>query len=399
MIVASIPVANRTTRLVTIVVILLAGVMTGAQLGKVAPLIPWYESSAGLSLVATGWLAALLGLFIAVGALPSGWLIDRLGLKTAIAIGICALAAGGIALSLSLSLAAIFTARLVEAVGYLALCIALPAALSTISPTSWKGPVLAIWSGFVPLGFATSDFLAAAMLPTFVVQTFLLVISGMFAVVGIAALVLLAKFDLGRPEGGAGRIAPTLTMPVILLTLSFGAFVVMSVSMFTFMPVFLAQEGTHYLASAGAVALSVPTGNFLASVLVRGRDTSFMARLAICGFLVSAIAAIPAFVLADPVLATASAFALAISGAVVASAQYAAIPFITPTKGSVAVAFGVVAQAGGIGTLFGPPIAAWITETYGWAAFGWFLAAVALAGLACMVPIARITAEGPEPRR
>src|SRR5690606_30659278 len=107
---------------------------------------------------------------------------------------------------------------------------------------------------------------------------------------------------------------------------------------------------------------------------------SFMARLAIAGFLVSAITAIPAFSLADPILATASAFALAISGAVVASAQYAAIPFITPSKGSVAVAFGVVAQAGGIGTLFGPPIAAWFTEAFGWAAFGWFLALVALAG-------------------
>ena len=29
----------------------------------------------------------------------------------------------------------------------------------------WKGPVLAIWSGFVPLGYATADLLAAVLVP------------------------------------------------------------------------------------------------------------------------------------------------------------------------------------------------------------------------------------------
>src|SRR5690606_1986659 len=128
---------------------------------------PWYRNEVGFSLVEAGWLAAVLGIFIALAALPAGWLIDRIGLKRSILIGAVLLSAGGIALALADAAATIFAARLVEAVGYLALCVALPAILNDISPVDWKGPVLAIWSGFVPLGFATSDFLALAMLPLY----------------------------------------------------------------------------------------------------------------------------------------------------------------------------------------------------------------------------------------
>lgn len=395
----SLPAADRTARLAAIVLILLAGVMTGAQLGKIAPLIPWYREELGLSLVASGWLAAILGLFIAVAALPAGWAIDRLGLRRSIACGAAVLAAGGVGLALAAAPGPIFAARLVEAVGYLSLCVALPAVLNEISPVNWKGPVLAIWSGFVPLGFATSDFLAAAMLPLFAPSAYLLAIILIFAAFAAGALALLRGFPLSAAAGAAGGLTATLSREVLLLAASFGAFVVLSVSMFTFMPAFVAGDGAHYLVSAGAVALSVPLGNVAASVLVRGKGPVYMARLAIFGFAISAATAVPAFTLTSPLLATLSALALAISGALVASAQFAAIPFVTSRGGSVSVAIGLVAQAGGIGTVFGPPVAAAVAEAFGWAGFGWFLAAIALVGLACMVPLLSFSAAGRRPLR
>ncbi len=103
----------------------------------------------------------------------------------------------------------------------------------------------------------------------------------------------------------------------------------------------------------------------------------------------SAAVAVPAFTLSSPALATVSALVLAVSGALVASAQFAAIPFITPARGSVSVAIGLVCQAGGLGTVFGPPLAAAVIERSGWTGFGWFLAAVSLAGLVCMAPLMR----------
>lgn len=385
---ASTPAASApASRLAAIVLILLAGIMTGAQLGKIAPLIPWYGDAMGLSMVGAGWLVAILGVFIAVSALPAGWVIDRLGLRRSFVLGTIALVAGGLGLASATAPVPIFAARLVEAVGYLALCVGLPGILSAISPAAWKGPVLAIWSGFVPLGFATSDFLAGAMLPVFAPPVFLLAMTLLFAVFAVAALLILRSVPVAAAAGGDGGIRATLSREVLLLAAGFGAFVVLSVSMFTFMPAFVAGEGVHYLVSAGVIALSVPLGNLLASVLVAGRQAGFMAWLSVAGFAVSAVTAVPAFTAGDPLLATSCALALAISGAVVASAQFAAVPFLTPQGGSVSVAFGLVAQAGGLGTLFGPPVAAAVVERFGWAGFGIFLAATALVGLACMLAL------------
>lgn len=382
-------VPDRNRRLAAIVLVLAAGVMTGAQLGKVAPLIDWYRSELGFSLVAAGWLAAIIGIFIAVVALPAGWMIDRVGLVRSIVIGGVALAAGGLLLAAAQTPVSAFAARLVEASGYLLLCIALPALLAAISPDRWKGPVLAIWSGFVPLGFATSDFLAGAMLPGSDPAVFLLVMTLGFALLASASLVSLRGIAIEGAAGAEGGLMPTLSREVILLAAGFGAFVVLSVSMFTFMPVFVGSQGAHYLVSAGAIALSVPFGNVLAGVLVRGRGAAYMGRLAVFGFALSALTAVPAFAWTNPSLATLSALLLAISGAFVSSAQFAAIPYITPQRGSVAVALGLVCQAGGLGTVLGPPVAAAVIERVGWIGFGWFLCLVAVLGLICMVPLMR----------
>ena len=63
------------------------------------------------------------------------------------------------------------------------------------------------------------------------------------------------------------------------------------------------------------------------------------------------------------------------------------------------MAIGLVAQAGGIGTLFGPPLAGYVIETYGFAGFGWFLAAVALVGIACLVPLTLASVRRDSPQR
>lgn len=381
---------SRSLLLATIITVLAAGVLTGAQLGKIAPLVPWYRDGLGFSLVETGWLVALIGIFIAVAALPAGWAIDRIGLWRSVLAGSLALSGGGLLLALSSEPALIFAARLVEGIGYLALCIALPAVLNAVSPLAWKGPVLAIWSCFVPLGFATSDFLAPVLLPRFGAPVFLLTMAVLFAGLAAAALALLAQRRTEGAAGVGGGIGATLSRQVVLLAVGFGAFVVLSVSTFAFLPAYLSGEGAgRYLWSAGTIILAAPFGNLVAGGLVKGRGSRFMAGLAAAGFAVSVLAAVPAFVLQAPLAATALAVMLVMSGALVASALFAAIPFVTPARGSVSVAIGLVTQAGGIGTVAGPPVAALVIGRTGWTGFGVYLAAVALAGLAATLPLLR----------
>lgn len=379
-------------RLGALLLLLLAGIMAGAQLGKIAPLVGWYQSEAGLSLVMVGWLTSTLGVFVALAALPAAFAIDKAGMYSSFVASSAALALGGVILASAQSPALVLAGRLVEALGYLVIVIATPALLAALAPSRLKAPALAIWGGFVPLGYAVADFSAAAMLPGSAPQLYLLAISLGFAVFALAASVL--AFGLEPIGNGAARpdqpapLSATLSTPVAAVSIAFGVYVILSLSFFSFLPTF-AGDGQPILLSAGVVALLVPLGNVLAGFLVNGRDARFTAWLTAAGFAVSAASAVPFFSSPDPIVATVAAILFSVAGGVIASALFASVPSVVPVGGSVAVGIGLLAQTGGIGTLIGPPIAGYVISDFGWTGFGWFLAALSIAGILCLIPLIR----------
>jgi MFS family permease len=383
---------DKSKRLAAIAALLLAGILAGTQLGKIAPLVGWYQDDIGFSLVLIGWLTSMIGIFVALAALPAGWAIERAGMRVSFAAACVIMAAGGIALAFLQKPEAILAARTVEGAGYLVLVIAIPALLNSISPPAWRAPVLAIWGGFVPVGFAVADFMAARILPAGETVYLLAAILGfaLFAAAAAALVFKVADFDgAQRPdaEEGGGAFAATMTAGVALISLAFGVYVVLSVGFFAFTPAFIAGGASAIAISAGTIALLVPLGNLLTGWLVRGRDARFAAWLAAIGFAATAAAALPAFAGTSGWSATLAAIVLAISGGVTASALFASIPLILPKGGSAAVAIGLVCQAGGIGTVFGPPLAGQVIESYGWPGFGWFLAVSSAVGIVSLIPL------------
>jgi MFS family permease len=383
--------SDKSMRLAAIAALLLAGILAGTQLGKIAPLVGWYQDEIGFSLVLIGWLASMIGIFVALAALPAGWAIERAGMRVSFAAACAIMTAGGFALAFLQDPGAILAARTVEGAGYLVLVIAIPALLNSIAPPSWRAPVLAIWGGFVPVGFAVADFMAAWVLPVGE-PAFLVAAIAAFALFAGPASVLVFKVadfvdhGLAEPESG-GAFAATMTTGIVLVSLAFGIYVVLSVGFFAFMPAFIAGGASAVALSAGTIALIVPLGNLLAGALVRGRDGRFAAWLAVIGFAATAAAALPAFAGTSAWPATLAAVMLAIAGGVTASALFASVPLILTKDGSAAVAIGLICQAGGIGTVFGPPLAGQVIESYGWPGFGWFLAVLAAVGIVSLLPL------------
>lgn len=384
---------DKSRRLAAIAALLLAGIFAGSQLGKIAPLVGWYRDTVGFDLVLIGWLTAAIGVFVALLALPAGWVVGAFGSRRSFYWSAAVLAIGGVGLALLQSPAAILAARLVEGLGYLAIVIAVPAILTSVSRPAWRGAVLALWGGFVPVGFAAADFLAAVLVPAAGQRTYLLAIVGCFVVFAVASALFLARVDDETPDHGGEQegtarpgIAASLSPAVIAASLSFGAYVVLSVGFFAFMPTYVAERG-DLLFAAGVFALAVPVGNILASLFMRRGSASMAAWLTVAGFLIAAAAGVSAFVGTGAAVATISALAFAIAGGVAASALFAAIPYIVPKGGSVAVVIGLVAQTGGIGTVFGPPLAAHVIERYGWTGYAWFLAITGIVGALLVVPL------------
>jgi MFS family permease len=383
-------------RALTILFLLCAGILAGAQLGKIAPLVGWYQQESGLTLVIVGWLVALIGFFVALAASPAGIGIQRFGARRASVLAFVVLSAGAFWLAAAGSPIPVLAGRLIEALGYLVLVIAVPALLSDLSPTGWRGPVMAVWGGFVPVGFAIANLLASAIIPAYGERAFLVAVASLFAFFALPASVLIWRVKdvdaaprFADAEGEESKAGARLTPAIWLLGLAFGAYVVSSMGFFTFMPTFVSRTGDRMLVSAGVIALLVPVGNALAGMLLHGRGGRFASGLAASAFLTTVVAATPAFWVTNPAFATVFAAAVAVSGGVVASSLFAAIPSYVPRGGSVSVAIGLVAQAGGIGTLVGPPLTAAIIANRSWAEFGGFLSIAALTGLACLLPLLR----------
>lgn len=380
-------------RAAAIVLLLAAGVFAGAQLGKIAPLVGWYREGLGFGLVYIGWLTSTIGLFVALAALPTSLVIDRLGQFRVFLGGSIVLALGGLVLAAARDPALILFGRAIEGAGYLVLVIVIPAILNAVPPPRLKGPVLAIWGGFVPVGFALADFSAAAFVPLLGETGFLFAISLGFAACATAAILLLTRVDepalapvaSDAPPG----IAASASAPVLLVAVSFGFYVVLSIAFFAFLPAAAGREGAALLVSPGLIALLVPLGNAVASLGMRGRGLRAAAIMTVAGFAASLASALPAFLATDPAMVTLAAAVFAIAGGVTASALFGAVPFIVPRDGSASVVIGIICQAGGLTTLLGPPIAAAVIEAGGWSGFAWFLAATSLAGLLAIAPLLR----------
>ena len=379
-------------RIAAITMLLVAGILAGTQLGKIAPLVGWYRDDGGMSLVAIGWLTALLGLFVALAALPASFAIVRSGLFRSFAASALLLFIGGVGIAIFEHPALVLASRLIEALGYLPLVIATPALVSALAPADLKAPALAIWGGFVPIGFAIADFLAIGFVPALGERAFLGIAVALFGMSGLLAVWLARGLDpVDEPPALPSRppIAASVSPQVLMVAAAFGIYVVLSIGFFAFLPAFIASDGSDLLISAGVVALIVPVGNILTGVLMKGRRARFAAIICIAGFVAGAASAVPLFTLSGPVVATMAAVAYAIGGGVVASALFASVPFITPPGGSASVAIGFIAQAGGISTVAAPPLTGFIIESYGYAGLGWFLALVSLIGPLLIAPMLR----------
>ncbi len=383
---------GKSRRLAAISMLLVAGILAGTQLGKIAPLVGWYSSDAGLSLVAIGWLTALLGLFVALAALPASFAIARAGLFASFVFSALLLFIGGVGIAVFESPALVLASRLVEALGYLPLVIATPALVAALAPADFKAPALAIWGGFVPIGFAIADFLALGVVPAFGERAFLgLAVAG-FGVSGLLAVWLARGLEpVDEPPAPLGRspVSASVSPHVLMVAAAFGIYVVLSIAVFAFLPAFIGSDGSDLLIPAGAVALIVPVGNILTGIVMKGRRARFAALLCIVGFVASAAASVPLFTQSGPGVATFAAVVYAIAGGIIASALFASVPFIVPAGGSASVAIGFIAQAGGISTVAAPPIAGFVIENYGFAGLGWFLAVASLIGPFLIAPMLR----------
>ncbi len=373
-------------RTATVILILLAGFYAGGQLGKIAPVVLLLREQHGYSLTYLGWLTSLIGLFVAVAALPVAFAIRHYGVRLSLNAGAVLLFFGALFLWPTTDQFLALFARGIEAVGYVLVVIAAPAVLNEIAPERLKAPALAVWGGFVPIGYALANYQADAVLPGFGLSGFYLSMAlgyGLFGLLSAAMLATLPRVSSSAPAAEPARRFGGLPARAYWLSGAFGFYVIASLPMFTFLPTYVGSLDDRLALSAAAIALFVPVGNIGTGFLVAGRLRNHTASLTMFALVALAAGTAAVFLVASPSVQLAGAIVFSLSSGVVGSAVFATLPAIVRDGQSASIAMGAIAQTGGIGTVIGPPIAGFVIEAYGWPGLSVYVVIVCFLGVAC----------------
>nr|WP_074882254.1 MFS transporter [Pseudovibrio axinellae] len=347
------------------IAVLLLGYITGLQLGRITPYAFRLTSEYGFSLPIIGWLTSLVTLFVAIFALPASRLIPTFGLARMVKVGAATVATGAFLFIFADTLTMMIVVRIVEATGHIITVISAPSYIVAKAPENLKAVFLALWSSFVPIGFALSNTLGGTLQK----QTDLQIIWSYYAiaavVVAIFVFLSLPNTPLEKPDSPNNLNKTSIAW---ILVYSFGTYGFLSIGFFAFMPSFIKMTGPQLLAP-GVIPLFVPLGSFCAAFLFARASLALASRTISVGFLIIAIASFFCFPLAASDASIYRAL-FAFGCGITAASIFTSVPDLTRSSMEATQTIGAIAQAGGLMVLIGAPFAGFIIEMAGWQTLG-----------------------------
>ena len=356
--------------LAIIALLLACGLGAAAQFAKIA--VP-FEAVRALypeAGDATGWLLSGVGLVGMLFGIVAGSLVARIGAVRVLLGGVALGALMSAVQAFGLPFGWLLASRLVEGASHLALVVAIPTLIGTLAAPRWRGFALAAWSTVFGITFAAFAFIVPPLFEPVLVglapggatpapfDPFAALMIGhaaWFVAVGLALAVALRGLGhLGR-DGAATpgglfmqhrRAYRTIDIAAPGIGWLFYAFAF--VALLALLPPFF-DPSLRAPVAAAMPLLAVATSLIAVPLLLLVMRAT---RLVATGFLGSALTI--AAMLADLPLEAAALALFAVFG-LVQGASFAAVPQRNANETDRALAFGVIAQLGNVGTLTGTP--------------------------------------------
>jgi MFS family permease len=376
-----------------ICILILAGVVSAMQVGKVPPALPLLREDLHVGLIASAWI---LSMFSALGALfgsLAGVFADRFGSRrvTVASLLVMALAsaAGGAAHGATLLL----VSRAVEGAGFVVTVVAVPSLLIAAAVDRDRRFVPSLWGTYMPVGMAVA--LAASPLvlsalgwrPLWQLNAALL-----------TALAVAVAWSNSRtrtvgaeptPQFGGILRASLLRPGTLLLAATFACYTFQFLSVLGFLPTILQEHGSSPKAAGGLTALAVlanAIGNLCAGWLfTRGVAPRLLICIAMTGMVGAELIVFSPWYSSS--LQYLAAIAFSAIGGLVPASIFTAIPNVASPEAR-STTMGIVVQASHIGQLVGPPtVAAVAAALGGWPASPLVLVPAAVLGVAAALSL------------
>jgi predicted MFS family arabinose efflux permease len=363
------------------------GLVTGAYMTKVPPVLPQMRAELGLSLVESGLIVTtfnVLGMLVGVLA---GVVGDRFGRKRLALAGLGLMAAGGALGAAVTSFVPLLVSRFVEGVGFILFAVPAPALMSGLAATAReRSKALGLWSSYMPTGGTIALLAAPFLMDAWSWRALWLAI----AAAAVVAAIVFARLVPDSPPARVGSmrlIAESLAQKGnLVMALLFACYVAQWTTVMVWLPTFLTEHGASTATAAAATALMVLAnipGNLAAGWLL----SHGFARSHLVLFACAVAAACEVGMLSTGVPGGAR-FALvllfSLCAGLIPASVFAGLPVHARTPQHIATGNGIVLQFSNLGQFFGPLAIAWIASQFGsWEATLWALLVFAAVGAAC----------------
>ena len=376
---------------VILAVLYIVSVASALNQFKVPPVLPILIQAFNLSLTNAGMLMSIFSFTGFLLALPAGFIMQRLGLKTTGLIAVGAVFVGSGLGSFCSTANLMLASRFIEGAGIGLMTIVAPAAISIWFPAEKSGVPLGLWSTCMPVG----SILMFNLAPRLAELSGWQLVWKVGAVFSLAAFVLFwGFFRMPKPEEAGGKPLSSEAEPgcvkpysyrkalantgLWLITLQFLCFNLICLALSTYYPTFL-NSVRHYTLPAASFTFSLCT---IAAVFSQPLGGYLSDRLGMRKLFIVSSSIVMALICLFPFIVTgwmipALIIGLGIISGTTVPATFAAVSEVMASRQLAGLGMSVLALGQNLGMFIGPILFGTIAESMGWAIAGYLLIPVA----------------------
>ncbi|MFT5486889.1 MAG: putative MFS family arabinose efflux permease [Paracoccaceae bacterium] len=370
-----------TTRWGVIFLILFAGSVGAAQLGKLPGALPEIRADLDIGLVTAGWIISTFVLIGAICGVGAGLTGDRFGHRRILLYGISLVAVGSFAGALAPGVETLILSRIVEGLGYIAIISTGPALITRAVTDRHRAMAFGVWSFYMPFGMASMVALSPILMSATDGWRGMWVINGVLATIALLGLLSLLRGERFQPipnDNPVGLRDVWCTVSSAgpwVVAIAMGSYSLVYLSSMSFLPTYLIEReglspGTASLLIGFAIFMNAP-GCFAGGWLLK-RNMPAWVGIAIAH---AGMAVCAAGLYQDGIsfeLRYALALALPFCGGLIPPIVLARAQVHAPSPALFGTTMGLVIQVISIGQFVGPPaMAALVAATDSWQSGAW----------------------------
>jgi MFS family permease len=372
---------------VILAVLYIASVASALNQFKVPPVLPVLIRAFNLSLSNAGMLMSIFSFTGFLLALPAGFIMQRLGLRTTGLIAVGAVFIGSSLGTFCSTANSMLATRFIEGAGIGLITIVAPAAISSWFPAEMRGTPLGLWTTCMPVGsiimFNLAPWLAELGGWQFIWKAGATFSLAAFILFGFFFRMPKAEEVVGMPL--SSEVKPEHEEPPIygkalanaglwLIAVQFLCFNLICLALSTYYPTFLNSVRNYSLPAASftfslctiAAVFSQPLGGYLSDRLGMRRHM-----IIISSVVLSVICMFP--FIATGWMIPLLTIGLGVVAGTIVPATFAAVPEIMVSRQSAGLGMAVLALGQNLGMFIGPIMFGRLAESIGWTGAGYFL--------------------------